>query len=545
MNGENVHFVHQHLHAHRVHGRDTHQLGLGAVVHLKGGRFTAASAAAPDDRVVREFRLLRLLRAHDPEQHTVFVIHKIDEIALGKPVGIRCGPVGGVRVPVVDGNAVKARHGNALGALRIHNGLRRKIDVCRGGRGEERHAAERDLGEKRRTDSVFLRNALGGAGEQSRRIGAGIPHDAEMRRIKIGHAPGGRRRDSPGLVEPEELEHRVLIVAVELGETAVFALGVHIAQREHRRALRDLPFHGGVDSRDRARGGGHVPGAVRIERAGADGLAVEQNVRLRAERGAVIRERYGEGIAAADLDAARIFRAVFAADGDALAGRRGGGRRFRVHGHAPVERDDHESAVLADDGLHVVAGIGVDRLDAACGGRGEIGVRRAGGRGADLAGEVFEIVLHRGDRVHDRGLVRGGERLPFGDDIAVCHEIFRDLHAVRHGDFHAVPAGERARARDGGVNVAALHGDGFRRARVLLLLTGGKHRRKRRHQNGDGHEHRGDDDIFCSFPFCFHVSLRNAVRRWASSSRPCLPDTARRSRRWQSRRSLRAQQRRR
>ena len=81
------------------------------------------------------------------------------------------------------------------------------------------------------------------------------------------------------------------------------------------------------------------------------------------------------------------------------------------------------------------------------------------------------------------------------------------------------------------------------RARVLLLLTGGKHRRKRRHQNGDGHEHRGDDDIFCSFPFCFHVSLRNAVRRWASSSRPCLPDTARRSRRWQSRRSPRAQQR--
>ncbi len=61
---------------------------------------------------------------------------------------------------------------------------------------------------------------------------------------------------------------------------------------------------------------------------------------------------------------------------------------------------------------------------------------------------------------------------PFGDDIAVCHEIFRDLHAVRHGDLHAVPAGERARARDGGVNVAALHGDGFRRARVLLLLTG-------------------------------------------------------------------------
>ena len=28
---------------------------------------------------------------------------------------------------------------------------------------------------------------------------------------------------------------------------------------------------------------------------------------------------------------------------------------------------------------------------------------------------------------------------PFGDDIAVCHEIFRDLHAVRHGDLHAVP----------------------------------------------------------------------------------------------------------
>ena len=75
---------------------------------------------------------------------------------------------------------------------------------------------------------------------------------------KIGHAPGGGRRDGPGLVEPEELEHRVLIVAVELGETAVFALGVHIAQREHRRALRDLPFHGGVDPRDRARGGGHV-----------------------------------------------------------------------------------------------------------------------------------------------------------------------------------------------------------------------------------------------------------------------------------------------
>ena len=366
-----------------------------------------------------------------------------------------------------------------------------------------------------------------------------------MRRVQIGHAPGGGRRDGAALVEPEELEHRVLIVAVELGETAVFAFGVHAAERENGRAGVDLPPDGSIDCRNRARRSGHVPCTVRIKRARADGFAVEHNLGRRTERGAVVRERHGERAAPADLDAARIFHAVLAADGDALAGRRGVGRRFGVHGHAPVERDDHESAVLTDDALHVVARFGVNRFDAARGGRGEIGIRRAGGRGAHLAGEVFEIVLHRGDRVHDRGLVHGGERLPFGDDIAVCHEIFRDLHAVRHGDLYPVTAGERARARDGGVNVAALHGDGFRRARVLLLLTGGKHRRERRHQNGDGHEHRGDDDIFCSFPFCFHVSLRNAVRRWASSSRPCLPDTARRSRRWQSRRSPRAPRRRR
>ena len=330
---------------------------------------------------------------------------------------------------------------------------------------------------------------------------------------------------------------------MKLGETAVFALGVHVAQGDHGRPGVDLPFRGGVDRRDRAGRSGHVPRAVRIERSRADGVAVKHDVGARAERRALIRERHGERVAAADLDAARIFRAVPKPDGDALTGGRGGGRRFRVQGHASVQRDDHESAVLADDALHIVARRGVDRLDAAGRGRGERGVCRAGGRGADLAGNVFQIVLHRGNRVHDRDLVHGGKRLPFGDNVAVLDKVFRDLHAVRHGDLHAVLAGERSGAGHGRVNVAALYGDGLFRAFILLLLSGGEHRRERRHTYSDGHEHRGDDDILCSFPFRFHISLRNAARRWASFLRLCLPDTARRSRRWQSRRSPRAPQR--
>ena len=68
-----------------------------------------------------------------------------------------------------------------------------------------------------------------------------------------------------------------------------------------------------------------------------------------------------------------------------------------------------------------------------------------------------------------------------------------------------------------------------------LLLPGAQEGGQSRHPHRYRQQQHGEHKVFY-FPFLFHISLRNAARRWASSWRPCWPGTARRSRRWQSRR---------
>ena len=218
--------------------------------------------------------------------------------------------------------------------------------------------------------------------------------------------------------------------------------------------------------------------------------------------------------------------------------------RGELQNRPVVEGDLREAAEAVHELTDIAARLGIDRGDGA---RHVAVDRLIPARVLLLSGQLLRDLRQRvgqiggglvdADAVHIRHRVALLHQIPVGDRVA------GEDYALGYGQLQRVCGLQRARAGDGAADVGALN---RRRDDACPVVSVGVHlihrEGQRRESRGRQQHQRKKDPFFHgSFSF-FHLNLRNAGHRWASSGPPCWPDTARRSRR-SERRSPRPPQR--
>ena len=323
------------------------------------------------------------------------------------------------------------------------------------------------------------------------------------------------------VIEGKELCQRLLVFPALVGQPPVLLGEVHFFQVEQQSVHAQGLLCLGVHAADLAADGRHVPGAVDIQIRLPQALAVfVQDLRDLADPGALVGEGDGQVQALGHLHPAGELPAVGQDHGQvpALFHRAG---RVDLQDHHPFQGHYRQTAVLGHHVGDLVPHGGVDLLDPA-GGREQDGVI------GDLLwvflqlpGDVVQVILDGGDGLaHGQGFHQG-QGLALLHPVAVFDQIFGDLHALEHADGGALLLLERAAAGDGGAEGLSLHRRGQVAGLVVrLLLPGADQGRQVGHAPRHGQQQHHGDDV-SDLAFLFHISLRNARRRWASSWRPC------------------------
>ena len=156
----------------------------------------------------------------------------------------------------------------------------------------------------------------------------------------------------------------------------------------------------------------------------ADGIAVGR---------AVIRDEHSRRAVKNSADAAGVFRPIGGADGHAVPnGERGG---IDIDRHVPVERDEHQRAVLIHDIIDAVARRGVYLLNPAGDGGAYIAADGITDGAVYLVVERVELVARRGHGEHDGVQIDGREKVALLDLTAAHGLYLLKLHAV--GDIES------------------------------------------------------------------------------------------------------------
>ena len=272
-----------------------------------------------------------------------------------------------------------------------------------------------------------------------------------------------------------------------------------------------------VHARHRARKARHAKLTVDIQRSRAGALSVYVHLRrLAGERRFV---GYGDGRRAVGngADLTELLRPVRQNHRHRRAQRQCGA--FNVHRHQPVEREQHQRAVLAHGVGDGCARLGVYRLDAPVARGADRGIKRVIAAGLYRAVESFDEgvdLLYRGE---DGGLVHRGEKLPRLYILALAHRPAGQGYIPRESNALAAAVGDGAAGDERARDAAALRrgGDELRHDLLRALRHTGARARDEHERENDAHRRHerrnGDDKLFLSVFFQYVHRSPSVVQR--------------------------------